>query len=166
MHSIQSFLRYMLTFCSFCCLPRQSQHSDSLLTICLEALFVGPRRWVLPGRGCFQALLSGCTIFAHNFMLKFCSFQISSDGGQHEQTKVHTRRDAGSVFVWHVQQSTAFSLFSTRKASCASFPMGHVPTPSSGLHHLHKTQCVMQQGSVLFFICGILFSRGCIFLPE
>ena len=46
--------------------------------------------------------------FAHNFMLKFCSFQISSDGGQHGRTKVHTGRDAGSVFVWHFQKSTAF----------------------------------------------------------
>ena len=46
--------------------------------------------------------------FAHNFMLKFCSFQISSDGGQRGRTKVHTGRDAGSVFVWHFQKFTAF----------------------------------------------------------
>ena len=39
--------------------------------------------------------------FAQNSMLKFCSFQIFSDGGQHGRTKVHTGRDAGSVFVWH-----------------------------------------------------------------
>ena len=42
--------------------------------------------------------------FAHNFILQCCSFQISSDGGQHGRTKVHTGRDAGSVFVWHFQK--------------------------------------------------------------
>ena len=52
----------MLIFCSFCCLPSQSQRSDSLLKLCLEALFGAQSRVALPRRGCFQALLSGCTI--------------------------------------------------------------------------------------------------------
>ena len=62
LHSTHPFLHYMLIFCSFCCLPSQSQRSDSLLRLCLEALFGAQSRVVLPRRGCFQALLSGCTI--------------------------------------------------------------------------------------------------------
>ena len=62
LHSTHPFLHYMLIFCSFCCLPSQSQRSDSLLRLWLEALFGAQSRVVLPRRGCFQALLSGCTI--------------------------------------------------------------------------------------------------------
>ena len=62
LHSTLSFLHYMLFFCSFCYLPSQSQHSNSLLKLCLEALFGAQSRVALPPRGCFQALLGGCTI--------------------------------------------------------------------------------------------------------
>ena len=55
--------------------------------LCSKALF-GAQRQVLPGRGCFQALL---TILP---MLMFCFFQMSSDGDQHRWTRVHTGRDA------------------------------------------------------------------------
>ena len=74
---------------------------------------------------------------AHNFMLKFSSFQMSSDGCQHGRTRVHTGRDAGSVFVWVMSKNPRHFSPSTRKASCASFAQRQVPTPTSGLHHLH-----------------------------
>ena len=60
LHSTLPLLHYMLIFCSFCsfgCLPSQSQHSDSLLKLCLEALFGAQSRVALPRRGCFQAQL-------------------------------------------------------------------------------------------------------------
>ena len=62
LHSTLPFLHYMLIFCSFCCLPSQSQRSDSLLRLCLEPSFGAQSRVALPRRGCFPALLSGCTI--------------------------------------------------------------------------------------------------------
>ena len=74
LHSTHPFLHYMLIFCSFCCLPSQSQRSDSLLRLCLEALFGAQSRVALPRRGCFQALLSGCTILA---IISCSSFALS-----------------------------------------------------------------------------------------
>ena len=62
LHSTPPFLHYMLIFCNVCCMPSQSQRSDSLLKLCLEALFGAQSRVALPRRGCFQALLIGCTI--------------------------------------------------------------------------------------------------------
>ena len=62
LHSTHLLLHDMLIFCSPCCLPSQSQRSNSLLKLCLEALFGAQSRVALPRRGCFQALLSGCTI--------------------------------------------------------------------------------------------------------
>ena len=128
LHSTLPFLHYMLIFCSLCCLPSQSQRSDSLLKLCLEALFGAQSQVALPRRGCFQPLLSGCTILPMMSCSSFARFKY---------LQVHTERDAGSVFVWHFQKSTAFYPFSTKKASCASVAQWHVPTPSSGLHHLH-----------------------------
>ena len=84
-HSTHPFLHYMLIFCSFCCLPSQSQRSDSLLRLWLEALFGAQSRVVLPRRGCFQALLSGCTILpiisCSSFALsKYLQMAVNMDG--------------------------------------------------------------------------------------
>ena len=74
LQSTHPFLHYMLVFCSFCCLPSQSQRSDSLLRLCLEALVGAQRRVVVPRRGCFQALLSGCIIL---LIISCSSFALS-----------------------------------------------------------------------------------------
>ena len=58
----RQFVHQMLIFCGFRSLPSQSQVPDSLLRLCSEAFFGAQRRVVLPLRGGFQALLSGCTI--------------------------------------------------------------------------------------------------------
>ena len=99
LHSTLPFLHYMLIFCSLCCLPSQSQRSDSLLKLCLEALFGAQSRVALPRRACFQPLLSGCTILPIISCSSFARFKY---------LEVHTGRDAVSVFVWHFQKSTAF----------------------------------------------------------
>ena len=67
------------------CLPSQSQRSDSLLRLCLEALFSAQTRVVLPRRGCFQALLSWCTILpiisCSSFALsKYLQMAVNMDG--------------------------------------------------------------------------------------
>ena len=94
------FVHQMLISCGFRSLPSQSQVPDSLLRLCSEALFGAQRRVVLPLRGGFQALLSGCTILpiisCSSVALSKCLQMV----GQHRPTRVHTRRDAGSVFVW------------------------------------------------------------------
>ena len=94
------FVHQMLIFCGFRSLPSQSQVPDSLLRLCSEALFGAQRRVVLLLRGGFQVLLSGCTILpiisCSSVALSKC-FQMV---GQHRPTRVHTGRDAGSVFVW------------------------------------------------------------------
>ena len=51
-----------------------AQRSDSLLRLCLEALFGTQSRVALPRRGCFQALLSGCTILP---IISCSSFAVS-----------------------------------------------------------------------------------------
>ena len=61
-HSTHPFLHYMFIFCGFSSPPSQSQHSHSLVKLYLEALFGAQSRVALPRRGCFQSLLSGCTI--------------------------------------------------------------------------------------------------------
>ena len=99
LHSTLPFLHDMLIFCSLCCLPSQSQRSDSLLKLCLEALFGAQSRVALPRRGCFQPLLSGCTILPIISCSSFARFKY---------LQVHTGSDAASVFVWHFQKSTAF----------------------------------------------------------
>ena len=99
LHSTHPFLHYMLIFCSLCCLPSQSQRSDCLLKLCLEALFGAQSRVALPHRACFQPLLSGCTILPIISCSSFARFKY---------LEVHTGRDAASVFVWHFQKSTAF----------------------------------------------------------
>ena len=130
----------MLIFCSFCSLPSQSQGPDSLLRFCSEALFGAQRQVVLPLRGCFQALLSGCTILS---IISCSSFALSrstwADQGAHRE------RCWFCICLGHVQDSTALQPFPTRKASCASFAQWQVPTPSSGLQHLHLMWCVLQQ---------------------
>ena len=85
LHSTHPFLHCMLIFCSFCCLPSQSQRSDSLLRFCLEALFGAQSRVALPRRGCFQAILSGCTILpiisCSSFALsKYLQMAVNMDG--------------------------------------------------------------------------------------
>ena len=94
------FVHQMLIFCGFCSLPSQSQVPDSLLRPSLEALFGAQRRVVLPLRGGFQALLSGCTILpiisCSSVALSKCLQMV----GQHRPTRVHTGRDAASVFAW------------------------------------------------------------------
>ena len=62
---------------------RLSQSAQSVPRSEFLASFGAQSRLVLLRRGCFPTLLMGCAVFAHNFMLKLCSFQISSDGGQH-----------------------------------------------------------------------------------
>ena len=99
LHSTHPFLHYMLIFCSLCCLPSQSQRSDCLLKLCLEALLGAQSRVALPHRACFQPLLSGCTILPIISCSSFARFKY---------LEVHTGRDAASVFVWHFQKSTAF----------------------------------------------------------
>ena len=72
-------------FCSFCSLPSQCQVQDSLLRLCSEALFGAQRRVVLPLRGCFQAVLSGCTmlpiISCSSFALSKCLQMVVNMGG-------------------------------------------------------------------------------------
>jgi hypothetical protein len=72
----------------------------------LRLLFVVQRRVVLSLRGGMQALLSRCTILpvisCSNVTLSKCLQMV----GQHRPTKVHTCKDAVSVFVmsknpWH-----------------------------------------------------------------
>ena len=96
----QQFVHQMLIFCGFRSLPSQSQVLDSLLRLCSEALFHAKRRVVLPLRGGFQALLSRCTILpiisCSSVALSKCLHMV----GQHRPTRVHTGRDADSVFVW------------------------------------------------------------------
>ena len=99
LHSTHPFLHYMLIFCSLCCLPSQSQRSDCLLKLCLEALFDAQSRVALPRRACFQPLLSGCKILPMILCSSFACFKY---------LEVHTGRDAASIFVWHFQKSTAF----------------------------------------------------------
>ena len=84
------FVHQMLIFCDFRSLPSQSQVPDSLLSLCSEALFGAQRRVVLPLRGGFQALLSGCTILpiisCSSVALSKCLQMV----GQHRPTRVHT----------------------------------------------------------------------------
>ena len=75
LHSSHPFLHCMLNSCSICCLSRQSQRSDSLRRLCLEALFGAQSRLALPRRGCFQAILSGCTILPIISRLSFARFK-------------------------------------------------------------------------------------------
>ena len=130
------FVHQMLIFCGFRSLPSQSQVPDSLLRLCSEALFGAQRQVVLPLRRGFQALLSGCTILP---IISCSSVAVSTClqmMGQHRTTRVHTARDAGSVFVWVMSKNPWHSSpLSTTKASCASVAQWQVPTPSSGLHY-------------------------------
>ena len=99
---------------------------------------VALKRWFSSGT---QSLHNFC----HNFMLKCCSFQMSSYGWS---TKAE--QDAHEEGCWlcicfgHVQQSMALQPLSTAKASCASVAQGQVPAPSSWLHYpssSHNPKC-------------------------
>ena len=61
LHSTHPFLHYMLIF-AFAVCPVSPNTQIPCSDVCLEALFGAQRRVVLPRSGCFQALLSGCTI--------------------------------------------------------------------------------------------------------
>ena len=108
-------------FCGFRSLPSQSQVPDCLLRLCSEALFGAQRRLVLPLRRGFQALLSRCTILpmisCSSVALSKCLQMVS----QHRPTRVHTGRDARSVFVWVMSKNPWHSSPCPQtKASCAS----------------------------------------------
>ena len=84
----------------------------------------------------FSSTLQSVHNFAHNFMLKCCSFQMSSDGGSTEADQgAHREGCWFCICLGHVQKSMALQPLSTTKASCASVAQWQVPTPSSGLHY-------------------------------
>ena len=102
------FVHQMLIFCGFRSVPSQSQVPNSLLKLCSGALFGAQRRVVLPLRGGFQALLSRCTILPIISCSSVALSKCPQMKGQHRPSRVHTGRDAGSVFVsvmsknpWH-----------------------------------------------------------------
>ena len=96
----QQFVHQMLIFCGFRSLRSPSQVLDSLLKLCSEASFGAQRQKVLPLRGGFETLLSGCTILriisCSSVALSECLLMVR----QHKSTRVHKGRDTGSVFVW------------------------------------------------------------------
>ena len=101
----QKFVLQMLIFYGFRSLPRQTQVPNSLLKLCSEALFGAQRRVVLPRRGCFQALLSGCTILPIISCSSLALSKCLQMMGQHRPIKVHTGRNAGCL--GHFQKSMA-----------------------------------------------------------
>ena len=127
----------MLIFCSFCCLPSQSQRSDSLLKLCLEALFGAQSRVALPRRVCFQALLSGCTIlpiiscssFARS---KYLQMAVNMDGPRCAQ---------GGMLVLY--------LFGISKN-----PRHFSPSPQGRrlVHHLHSGMSRRHQVGYIIFM--------------
>ena len=96
----QHFVHQMLIFCGFRSLPSQSQVPDALLRFCSGALFGAQRRVVLPLIGGFQALLDRCTILPIISSSSVAPSKCLHMVGQYRPTKVHTERDAASVFVW------------------------------------------------------------------
>ena len=145
LHSTHPFLHYMLIFCSFCCLPSQSQRSDSLLRLCLEALFGAQSRVVLPRRGCFQALLSGCTILPiiSCFALsKYLQMAVNMDGPRCTQ---------GGMLVLY--------LFGMSKN-----PRHFSPSPQGRrlVHHLHSGMSRRHQvGYIIFTIKWVTSKKKC-----
>ena len=99
------FVHQMLIFCGFRGLSSQSQVPHSLLRLCLEALFGAQRRVVLPLRGGFQALLGRCTILPIISCSSVAVSKCLQMVGQHRPTRVHTGRDAGSIFVWVISKN-------------------------------------------------------------
>ena len=136
LHSTHPFLHYMLIFCSFCCLPSQSQHSDSLLKLCLEALFGAQSRVALPRRGCFQALLSRCTILPIISCSSFARFNylqmaVNMDGPRCTQ---------GGMLVLHL-----FGI-SKNPRHFSPFPQGR-----RVVHHLHSGMSRRHQVGYIVF---------------
>ena len=136
LHSTHPFLHHMLIFCSFCCPPSQSQHSRSLLKLCLDALFGAQSRVALPRRGCFQALLSGCTIlpiiscssFAH---FKYLQMAVNMDGPRCTQ---------GGMLVLYL-----FGISKNPRHFSPSPPERHL------VHHLHSGMSRRHQVGCIIF---------------
>ena len=90
-------------FLHFLRLSRSAQSVPSsrfLAQLCSEALFGAQRGVVLPPGSSFQALLNWCTILPITSCSSVAFPKCLQMVGQHRPTRVHTRRDAGSVFVW------------------------------------------------------------------
>ena len=144
----------MLIFCSFCCLPSQSQRSDSLLGLCLEALFGAQRRVVLPCRGCFQALLSGCTVLplisCSSFALsKYLQMAVNMDGprctqggmlvlylfGMSKNTRHFSPSPQGRRLVHHLHSGSPDTIkwvtSSSRKVVCTATARSASAQPSA-----------------------------------
>ena len=95
----------------------------------------------------FQALLSGCTILP---MISCSSFALSKClqvVGQHRRTRVHTGRDASSVFVWVMSENRRhFALVDKKGVLCiissvtTSYAIKRV-TPSSANLVCTATAC-------------------------
>ena len=138
----QQFGHQMLTLCGFHSLPSQSQDLGSLLRLCLHALFGAKRHLVLPLRNGFQALLSRCTFLP----IILCSFVALSKClqmvGQHRLTKVHTGRDAESVFVCVMSQNPWHS---------SPFPQRRrlVHKLHSGTFLRHQVSCIIHHPHVM-----------------
>ena len=142
----------MLIFCGFRSLPSQSQVPDSLLRLCSQALFCAQRRVVLPLRGGFQALLSGCTILpiisCSSVALSKCLQMV----GQHRPTRVHTGRDAGSVFVWVMSKNPRHS------SPCAQ-GRRLVHQFRSGRFLCHQVGCIIHHPHLCKVYCNSTFGK-------